>query len=100
MFLRKSELSDPREILIAFTERLTRNSGARDLDLTSLESSISGRTTYICVSRDRVFDTGTEEIVVADRDGMMDIRVPLEVDFYGEGKYFNLHVMSVFCHYV
>ena len=76
-----------KHMLAAFVGRLMQNCGGCDLDVRNENEEIEhGRTTFICASRSQVLSSGTEELLSAIRTGGFDCRIPLEVDFFGEGE--------------
>ena len=70
-------------------ERLSRFSQGRQLEVSDRDAEVvEGRTNYICVSRSTVLQCGTRELLAIEGD--FDCRLPLEVDFFGEGRVYTL----------
>lgn len=72
--------SNIQSILAEFVKVLKR-SDAAELDLTSLDAALTGAEMNIYVDRQSLLQTANEELTNVD----IDIRIPLRVNFYGEG---------------
>ena len=73
---KSKNLTDPVELLRFLQERIVKG---RQLDLTSLEETCDGETTFITVDRDKVLETTLSELEFVD-----DYTLTFKVDFMGE----------------
>ena len=82
----KSECA--RQILQVFCDRLSQNYGARALDSIAEDETPQGKTVPLCISRDGLFTSAIYEVLDADNRPFqqLDVRFPLEVNFFFEGK--------------
>ncbi|XP_061188056.1 uncharacterized protein LOC133196140 [Saccostrea echinata] len=75
-YCKQKHIEDPVEILKYLQSTLVTG---RKLDIEDLSSAHEGDTNYICVDRSNILETAFEEI-----KGLQDLRLTLEVQFYGE----------------
>ena len=70
------QCQNPTEILKYAQDKILTG---RQLDITDLESEISGETNFILVDRESLLETGLDEI-----SNVVNLRLPVEVNFTGE----------------
>ena len=70
------QCQNPTEILNYAQDKILTG---RQLDITDLESEISGGTNFILVDRESLLETGLDEI-----SNVVNLRLPVEVNFTGE----------------
>lgn len=90
-YCNENYIEDPVEILKYLQSVLVTG---RKLDIVDLTEALEGDTNYICVDRSNILETAFEEI-----KGLQDLRMTLEVQFYGEVcLYTNMKLRNIHEH--